>query len=159
MEASKGAGGSTALAGGPGTSRSPTWAGATSDVLQPPLEGLVCPTQEPRNSQMFASPEEKAQALVGSWLQCSTHGIGPDDAVGIAIASDGKFTVLIRDAAGRIVPGVGVLHEGRVEIVEHGAVLFAFAGTTEHTSMLLSDEVPYRMYAFNTDFIGYDYVR
>lgn len=38
-------------------------------------------------------------------------------------------------------------------------MLFAFAGITEHISMLVSDEIPPRMYAFNTNFIGYDYVR
>jgi hypothetical protein len=156
--ATAGAGGSSAVVGAAGTSSNATWAGAAADLPQPPPDDLVCPTQEPRNSQTFASQEDKAQALVGWWRQCSTQGIGPDDGVGIAIASDGKFAILVRDAEGTIVPGVGVLHEGRVE-VDQREVRFAFPGITEITSPLFSDEVPYRMYTFNTDFIGYDYVR
>jgi hypothetical protein len=157
FEATGGASGSTAVVSAAGTATA-TWAGAAADVPQPPREELICPTQEPRNSQVFASPAAKAQALVGWWLQCSQQGIGPDDAVGIAIASDGVFTILVRDADGSIVPGAGVLHEGRVELAQN-EVRFVFPGITELTSMLFSDEVPYRMYAFNTDFIGYDYVR
>jgi hypothetical protein len=144
--------GVTAVAGAAGTGGSPS-AGAT-----PVAPASTCPKHEPLNSHEFSSIADKQQALVGRWIQCSTQGIGPDDAVGIEIAADGQFTILVRGADDKLVPGVGVLHQGRA-VATANDVEFRTANATESSRMLFSDETPYRMYAFNTDFIGYDYVR
>lgn len=112
----------------------------------PSQEPLACPSHEPLNAVEFGSLQEKQQAMVGTWLQCSVQGIGPQNAAGLRIAPDGKFEVLVRDADGELVPGVGVRYYGRVEIDTHW-INFVQAGSTWQSSLLFSDENPYRMYA------------
>ena len=150
-----GGSGGTSQAGGAGSGS------AGGIIVIPPAQDVMpsCPTHNPLNNQTFASIDEKRHALVGRWTQCSKQGIGGGtDSVGIEITSDGLFTVFVRDASGAIVPGRGGLLQGYVEVTPND-VAFVSGNVHQLTSMQFSDEVPYRMYAYNTDFIGFDYIR
>jgi hypothetical protein len=153
-----GSAGSLGYAGSGGTG--PGWPSSPDGFAgnPPTSDHLVCPGTEPLESQTFASVAEKQQALIGTWMQCSQQGIGPEDAAGLEIGADGRYTVLVRDDKGQLVRGVGVLHEGHIEL-DGNVVYFTNPGVSEQTMLHFSSEGVYRMYTFNTDFIGYDYVR
>jgi len=151
------------MGGGGGTSQAAGTGGGSAGgiTVHPPAQDIMpsCPTDNPLNNQTFASIDEKRHALVGRWIQCSKQGIGGGtDSVGVEITSDGLFTMFVRDASGAIVAGMGGLLEGYVEVTAND-VAFVAGNVHQLTRMQFSDEVPYRMYAYNTDFIGLDYIR
>jgi hypothetical protein len=96
---------------------------------------------------------------VGRWIQCSSRGVGPDDGVGFEVAGDGRYVILIRDTAGAIVRGKGLLYEGHVHVSFGGVDFAGDDNATELTDLSFSDATLSRVFTVNTDFIGYDYTR
>ena len=120
---------------------------------------MLCPAGAPTTRHMFATLGEKRQALVGRWMKCSDQGVLRPDAVGIEIAADASFKLLVRDAAGMIVAGNGVIYTGRVEVTENTVSFAGDFGITEQTDMIFTDATASRMFTINTNMIGYDYIR
>src|SRR5439155_20560179 len=99
-----------------------------------PGPGIGCPIQVPGTRHSFVSVIDKQAALVGRWLKCSAHGlVGPADTVGVEIASNGRYTLLVRDASGAIVAGKGVLYEGHLQVTLDQVHFVIDAGLDEIT--------------------------
>jgi hypothetical protein len=158
---------SDSVIGGPFTDGSPN---SDSGVIGGPFTdgsvngdvgsaAMLCPAEAPMTRYMFATVAEKRQALVGRWIKCSRQAVLRADAVGIEIAADASFTFLVRDAAGMIVAGKGVFYTGKVAVTESTVNFVGDIGLTEQTDMIFTDAAASRMFALNTNFIGYDYIR
>ena len=105
---------SHALSGYPGPVES-TSAGrstvATSETPPPPRWPATCSTPAGGTANP-TSLADFTRRIVGTWLVCSSPSALATSDAGLQISADGHWAKLVRDGAGRLVPGSGLLDSG-----------------------------------------------
>ncbi len=121
---------------------------ALDSGMTPPAAGLpVAQCGSSGTVRRYGSETELRSLLPGQWLFCSGAGVGPNDQVGLELASDHAY-VLVRSPNGNLVRGQGSRYEGTLSVTQSAGPLQLSVGWASGETTVLEtayEDGPRRM--------------